>query len=38
VRQAGFDTHMIKPVDFDKLLKQLKAHAAKLASATPEKV
>jgi two-component system CheB/CheR fusion protein len=33
VRKAGFDTHLIKPVDFDGLMKLLKAHAAKLAAA-----
>jgi two-component system CheB/CheR fusion protein len=33
VRKAGFDTHLIKPVDFDGLMKLLKGHAQKLAAA-----
>jgi two-component system CheB/CheR fusion protein len=33
VRKAGFDTHLIKPVDFDGLMKLLKGHAAKLQAA-----
>ena len=28
-RRAGFDTHLVKPVDFDALLGLLRAHAAK---------
>lgn len=32
VSDAGFDAHMIKPVDFDKLLKLLRSQAAKLAA------
>jgi two-component system, sensor histidine kinase len=35
VTAAGFDTHLIKPVDFDKLLKMLRAHAAVLAAGKP---
>jgi two-component system CheB/CheR fusion protein len=35
VSAAGFDTHLIKPVDFDKLLKMLRTHAAKLAGEKP---
>jgi CheY-like chemotaxis protein len=30
-RQAGFDTHLVKPVDFDALMAMLRAHAAKRA-------
>jgi two-component system, chemotaxis family, CheB/CheR fusion protein len=33
VRKAGFDTHLIKPVDFDGLMRVLMAHAANLAAA-----
>jgi two-component system, chemotaxis family, CheB/CheR fusion protein len=34
-RRAGFDTHLVKPVDFDALLGLLRAHAAKRARAEP---
>jgi CheY-like chemotaxis protein len=30
-RRAGFDTHLVKPVDFDALLSMLRAHASKRA-------
>jgi two-component system CheB/CheR fusion protein len=33
VRRAGFDTHLIKPVDFDGLLALLRSHAAKLEAS-----
>ncbi|HXK16448.1 MAG TPA: PAS domain-containing protein, partial [Polyangiaceae bacterium] len=32
-KRAGFDTHLVKPVDFDALLKMLRAHAVKMAPA-----
>ena len=32
-RRAGFDTHLVKPVDFDALLGLLRAHAAKRSRA-----
>jgi two-component system, chemotaxis family, CheB/CheR fusion protein len=31
-RRAGFDTHLVKPVDFDALRGMLRAHAAKRAA------
>ena len=31
-RRAGFDTHLVKPVDFDALRGLLRAHAAKRAT------
>ncbi|MDF3067731.1 MAG: hypothetical protein K0R38_3332 [Polyangiaceae bacterium] len=34
-RRAGFDTHLVKPVDFDALLGLLRAHAAKRTRAEP---
>lgn len=34
-RRAGFDTHLVKPVDFDALRNLLRAHAAKRAEAAP---
>jgi two-component system, chemotaxis family, CheB/CheR fusion protein len=35
VRQAGFDAHLVKPVDFDRLLALLRAHAATMSAAQP---
>jgi two-component system CheB/CheR fusion protein len=34
-RKAGFDTHLVKPVDFDALLALLRNHAAKRANPEP---
>jgi two-component system CheB/CheR fusion protein len=38
VRRAGFDAHLIKPVDFDNLISTLRAHAAQLAESRPSRV
>ncbi len=35
-RRAGFDTHLVKPVDFEVLFTLLRAQAAKRYAAPPE--
>ena len=35
-RQAGFDAHLVKPVDFEVLFTLLRAQAAKRSGAAPE--
>jgi two-component system CheB/CheR fusion protein len=35
-RHAGFDTHLVKPVDFEVLFTLLRAHAAKRSGAPTE--